>query len=78
MSDPRLTTVEILLTHQEKKIEELSEMMTQQWAEIERLKTQLSRTLERVETMETSGKDPKSEAGLDSVAIAALNKPPHY
>jgi SlyX protein len=74
----RLNAVEILLAHQEKRIEDLNEMVTRQWSEIDRLKSQISAAQERLLSIESSSKDAKSETGLSATEIAALNKPPHY
>ena len=74
----RLDQIEILLAHQARQIEDLSEMTTAQWHEIERLKRQLALTREQIKDMESGAKDPKSEVGLSGIEIAALNKPPHY
>lgn len=78
MTDERITRIEMLLAHQEKQIEELSEMTARQWTEIERLKRQLDMAQKRLEDMESTAKDGKSEIGLSSIEVAALNKPPHY
>ena len=78
MDTQRLERIEMLLAHQEKQIEELSEMTAQQWTDIERLKRQVDMTQKRLNDMETNAKDAKSEVGLSSIEVATLNKPPHY
>jgi uncharacterized coiled-coil protein SlyX len=78
MTEDRLTRIESLLSHQEKQIQDLSEMTAQQWKEIDRLKRSLSMTQKQLQALETSGGESKT-AGANSVAeFAALEKPPHY
>lgn len=77
-NEDRLERIETLLAHQEKQIEELSEMTAEQWSEIARLKRKLDMTQQQLSEMSHSAKDGKSETGLTTTEIAALNKPPHY
>ena len=77
-TDERLNRLEMTIAHQEKQIDELSEMTAKQWDIIERLKRQLDMTQKQLADMESHTKDAKSEVGLSSIEVAALNKPPHY
>lgn len=78
MEDDKITRIEMVLAHQAKQIEDLSDMTAAQWKEIERLKRQLDMTKQQIKDLESGHKDAKSEVGLSGIEIAALNKPPHY
>lgn len=68
MSDlPRLDTLEIRLTEQERTIEDLNRTITEQWRLIDRLARQVAALQERVE-----------EAGTRTGAGGAEPPPPHY
>jgi SlyX protein len=64
--DDRITELEIRISHQDKTIADLNDMITAQWKKIEVLERQLRRLGEELESME-SGEGP-----------AANQKPPHY
>lgn len=75
MSDQKLDHIEEILTHQEKQISDLNDMVTSQWSEIDLLKKQLEKTRAKLDVLEeTSG----GSEGLSVTDEAALNKPPHY
>lgn len=78
MNEDKLKHIEIILAHQEKQIADLSEMTSRQWDEIDLLKRKLDIAQKRIADMESGAKDDKSEIGLSSIEVAALNKPPHY
>lgn len=78
MEDHRLTDIEMALSNQAKQIEDLSDIVYQQGKEIARLHRQLEMTKQQLVDIESGSKDAKSEIGLSSIEIAALNKPPHY
>ena len=52
MSDERLERLEILVTEQERTIEELSSQITEHWATITRLEKTMSALAERFLTLE--------------------------
>lgn len=64
----RLQAVEELLAHREQELADLSDMVTQQWSRIETLEQELTRTKDRIVTLEDDvGEGP-----------AADQKPPHW
>lgn len=65
----RLNEIEIMLVHQERKVDELSEVVERQWKEIDFLKAKLSIAENKIEELETDS---------DGSAPAANQKPPHY
>jgi SlyX protein len=68
MSDiPRLDTIEIRLTEQERTIEDLNRTITEQWRLIDRLSRQVASLQERLE-----------EAGSRPGPGGAEPPPPHY
>lgn len=64
----RFLEIESTITHQDQQIQDLSDMVGQQWTEIDRLKKLLSRATERLENLENP-----SEDGSITHEI-----PPHY
>ncbi len=64
----RLAKLERTISHQERQIQDLSDMVSQQWKEIDRLKKHLSRTEQRLEDLE----DPAQGGGIVD------ERPPHY
>lgn len=78
MTENRLTRIESLLAHQEKQIQDLSEMTAQQWIEIDRLKRSLSMTQKQLQDMESSAGQGKTDGAASVSELAALEKPPHY
>lgn len=64
----RLSKIESTITYQDQQIQDLSDMVGQQWQEIDRLKKHLSHATTRLENLEnpTEGGDVPDE------------KPPHY
>lgn len=64
----RLSEIESTVTHQEQQIQDLSDMVGQQWKEIDRLKKHLSRATERLESLE----NPSDDSGITHEI------PPHY
>lgn len=64
----RLADLEHTVTHQDQQIQDLSDMVNQQWKEIDRLKKHLNRTEHRLEELEGPGED----SGI------AHERPPHY
>ncbi|MBT5765655.1 MAG: SlyX family protein [Kordiimonadaceae bacterium] len=66
----RLNELEIKIAHQEQQINDLSDMVSEQWTMIERLGGQLTKTNSRIESLENNPQIEKSSL-LDE-------KPPHY
>ena len=66
----RLNELEIKVAHQEQQINDLSEMVTEQWSTIERLGGQLTKANARIESLENNPQIEKHNL-LDE-------KPPHY
>lgn len=64
----RLLKIENNITYQDQQIQDLSDMVSQQWKEIDRLKKHLSQAAERLESLENP-----SEGGP-----IPDEKPPHY
>ncbi len=62
--EDRVTQLEMTVTHQEQTIHQLSDVITEQWAQIEKLKLELGRLDEIKADIE-----PEEEAG---------QRPPHY
>jgi uncharacterized coiled-coil protein SlyX len=77
MSDAKLTHFEELITHQERQIHDLSDIVVQQGKDIDLLKRQILHLKGKIEAVEQGG-GQNPEAGLSATEIAALNKPPHY
>ncbi len=68
-ADDRLTNVELLLTHLQHDLEQLSQVVFRQQAELDTLRKELILLDTRVVTLSTEGpevRDPQAE------------KPPHY
>ncbi len=64
----RLLEIESTITHQDRQIQDLSDMVGQQWKEIDRLKKHLSRATERLENLENPSED----------GTVTHEVPPHY
>ena len=76
MTEQNIHHIEETLAHQEQRIQDLSTMVTRQWAEIDRLKAQLAMMQDKVAGL--AERVPSEEKGLSVSEIAALNKPPHW
>jgi SlyX protein len=66
----RLNELEIKIAHQEQQINDLSDMVSEQWTMIERLGGQLTKANSRIESLENNPQIEQSSL-LDE-------KPPHY
>ncbi len=64
----RVQTLEEVLAHRENDLHDLSDMVAQQWKRIEALERELSRTRDRLVSLEDESGD----------APAANQKPPHW
>lgn len=77
-TDDRLNRIEMLLVHQEKQIEELSDMTSQQWDIIDVLKRRLDGAITQMRDMELATQSGKTDGATSVAAMAAAEKPPHY
>ena len=63
----RLIRLEETIAHQAKKIEELSDQLTEQWTVVEQVRAKLDRLTERFLSLEEQ-----------SIEAPANTRPPHY
>jgi len=66
----RIEALEIKAAHQELQIQDLSEMVSDQWKTIEKLGGQLSKANAKIESLEN--------ISSEDVSSLADEKPPHY
>lgn len=71
----KLNTLEEMVAHQDRQIQDLNDVVTNQWAEIDALKRKLERLGAKMQEIEVAAKDVEE---LSVTEQAALNKPPHY
>ncbi len=76
MTDNTLGRIETLLSHQEKQIHDLSDMVIAQGKEIEALKLRIERLNAKIANVETTATDGGEK--LSATEQAARDKPPHY
>ena len=69
--------LEMLLAHQERQIQDLSDMLNLQGKEIDALKIRLDRTQKKLIDLEQGAGETLSES-LTSTEQATRDKPPHY
>jgi SlyX protein len=67
MNEDQLNRIETALAHQDRQIQDMSEMIGRQWKEIERLKTRLEQSESKLGDIEAS-----------LPARPAAERPPHY
>ncbi|HEC01877.1 MAG TPA: SlyX family protein [Sphingomonadales bacterium] len=67
-NDERLSQIEQTIAYQDQQIQDLSDMVSQQWTEIDRLKKRLAQAKQRLENLE----NPVEEGEMPH------EKPPHY
>lgn len=65
--EKRLNELEIQIAEQDRTLQEMSEMVSQQWDEIDRLKRKLTTANERIVSLEENL--PQNDS---------IEKPPHY
>ncbi len=70
--------LEMLIAHQDKQINDLSDMTAAQWKEIDLLKHQVHFLLNRIKDMEHGTGESKSDGAKTVTEMAAAEKPPHY
>lgn len=76
--DSKIEQIEIALAHQDRQIQDLSDMITRQWAEIDRLRLELDRALAKLQAQEGGAAAGDGTEHLSVAEMAALEKPPHY
>lgn len=77
MEQDRIEKLEIMIAHQERQIQDLSDMLALQGKEIDALKARLTNTQEKLRDLARNGLRDERE-GLSVAEQAALDKPPHY
>ncbi|MCK5285209.1 MAG: SlyX family protein [Alphaproteobacteria bacterium] len=77
MIDNKINHFEEMFSHQEKQIQDLSEVVNNQWKEIDKLKQQLKKTNAKLEVLEDITETSEGEV-LSVTEIAVRDKPPHY
>jgi SlyX protein len=75
MTDEKLNKIETTLAHHDQQIQDLSEIINQQWKEIDRLKLRLEMTQAKFADLE-NGQGERKELSVSEQAAA--DKPPHY
>lgn len=76
MTDETLITIETTLAHHDQQIQELNDVIHQQWKDIEALKIQIGHLVQKLKELETQA--PSGNDGLSVSDLAAQEKPPHY
>ncbi len=75
MSEKKIENLEMTMAHQDRQIQDLSDMLIAQGKEIDRLKRHIIKTEQKLEEYMDAAKE---DEGLSSAEIAARDKPPHY
>ncbi len=75
--EEKIIELETTLAHHEQKIDELSELVTDQWRQIEALKRALSKAEDKIDQMAYDRKDGDSGSG-SSIDDLRAQRPPHY
>lgn len=78
VTEAKLAELEIILTHQDKQIQELNEVVTRQWGEIDALKKYMQLTKSKIQELEHNLGELSQGEGKSVTDEAAANKPPHY
>jgi len=77
MTQDRIEKLEVMIAHQERQIQDLSDMLGLQGKEIDTLKIRLDRTQKKIVDMEMAPGETQGEA-LSPTEQALRDKPPHY
>lgn len=75
MSD--IHTLEEIVQHQERQIQDLSDMVAAQWQDIDKLKKSVVMLQQKLVTMTQDQMDGQSDP-MSVTEIALRDKPPHY
>lgn len=78
MTDKDIDTLQTMVAHQDKQIQELNEVVTKQWAEIDALKKYMQLTKSKIQELEHNMSELGQGEGMSVSDEAAANKPPHY
>ncbi|MFP4314560.1 MAG: SlyX family protein [Alphaproteobacteria bacterium] len=79
MNEKRLQNLEETLSHQDRQIADLSEMLILQGREISRLGLEIRRLSAKIEAAEESASNGEQDSdALSPTDFAAQNKPPHW
>lgn len=76
MNNETLIKIETTLAHHDQQIQELNDVIHQQWKEIEMLKSKLVHVLAKMKEVEANASS--ASEGLSVTDLAAQEKPPHY
>ncbi len=76
MTDP-IHNIEETLSHQERQIQDLSDMVAQQWQEIDALKKAIRALHQKISSSAQDAGEARAE-GLSVTEQALQDKPPHY
>ena len=77
MTDDRIEKLEMLVAHQDRQIQDLSDVLAAQRREIDILQVRLDRTQKKLVDLEQGGAAGNMES-LSPAEQAARDKPPHY
>lgn len=75
--DSKTEQLETAIAHQDRQIQDLSEMIARQWAEIDRLRRDVDRMRSKLQMLESAAPADDTE-NLSVAELAAREKPPHY
>lgn len=75
MSEEKFEALESTLAHQERQIQDLSDIIIQQGRAIDALKRHIQKTEDKLQDYIDTASEDK---GLSPTEIAARDKPPHY
>lgn len=76
-NDETLADLQVMLSHHERQIQELSDIVTVQAKDIDRLKKRLDLAHEKLAEVEMASSEGRKE-GLSVTEQALRDKPPHY
>lgn len=79
MSDKRLQNLEETLSHQDRQIADLGEMLILQGREISKLEREIKRLNAKIQAFEENAASGEDDGeALSPADFAAQNKPPHW
>ncbi len=74
----KIIELETTLAHHEQKLDELSELVTDQWKQIELLKRALTKAEDKIDQMAYDKKDGGGSESGSSMDDLRAERPPHY